>query len=179
MRQRGQLDRHPDRAQLVLDVGTPSPGTDQAFPKAVAESLLVADVARRIDQCRAAHVGGPQRKDPRFFAAQLVALAGGQFREDGLDGLAAPDHPALSLAPVQAVRKIDAFIDDVEVAGVVQYPLVGGIARKYADPEIDVGLQFGRLRERLGGRGQAESEQQHQAADLTFSLHSDLFRFQP
>ena len=75
MRQRRQLDWHSERGKFNVDEVAPATGSLQTLAKTIFESLLIADLSDCRLQGRVADVGRPQCEDPRFFFAQIIALA--------------------------------------------------------------------------------------------------------
>ena len=138
MRQRGQLQRHPERGEFRFDELAPAPRPTQAFAKAVGQALLKPDASGRGAKLVIADVIGPQRQYTRLFGAQAFALAVGQALQHPDQGVAALLDAPVALLAADTLGHVDALVDHREVAIVVQYALVRSVPGEYRHPEIDV-----------------------------------------
>jgi hypothetical protein len=142
VRQRSQLERHPERGKFDFDEIAPAPRSPQAFLKAIGQALLKAYAFGRGAEGVVTDVFRPQGQYARLFLAQVFALAGGKALQYANERISTFLDPPVALLAADAGGYIDALVDHREIAIVVQYPLIATVVREYGYPEIDVWLQF-------------------------------------
>ena len=161
MRQHRDLGREPGRSQRASDVRFPGTGALEPGAEAIGLAELEAHVVGR--QSHALRVGPRPQLAHALFLGALWRGARAELAQNRLVTLARPGHLPLALARRQLGIEAQRFVDDRQVALVVYETLVGGNLAVDPHPETDVGLEFGRLRDRLG-RGRPEQRGPQQQA---------------
>ena len=171
MRQRRKLCRNAKDTKLILYVFAPSARAFETLAKAVAQTLLVANLAHSRSQRRVTHALRPQGQHPGLLVAQIVSFTAGQLAQNRLVVFAPLCHEALAVPSFRASRQVDPLIDHGEIATVVQHPVGGRVVAENVDPEIDVGLQTVRNGKAFVRRCRQAEEHEEKQAESTFSCH--------
>lgn len=152
MGQSGQVDGYTEGRELFVDVGTPAAGALEPLLEPVAQTMLETNAPGCGTQGFVGDVGRPQSKYACLLVSQVAAFPRGQGTQYRTYLLASRINPAVALASRRRRRHIKAFVDDRQVAVVVQYTFVSRVTCEDRNPEVYVGLQFGRQGKILGGR---------------------------
>lgn len=142
MRQRREFCWHPERTKFALYKTTPASGANQPLAKPVAQTLLITDALYRCGECPVADRWRPQGKNPGFLRVEIFSLTAGEALQNRFEPLASVLHTTLPIPVAEACWKVDALVDNVQMAIVVQHALIRRVTRKYGDPEINIRLQF-------------------------------------
>ena len=130
--------------------------------KSIGETLLKPDLIPGVAQRLIAHVHRPQIENSLLLGRELIAFALRQRVENRLVVFPARLGSPLSLPPADACRDVETFIDDGEIAVVVQNPVITRVFGKYRHPEANIRLKLGRAWEVLDIRSPRHCSQREE-----------------
>ena len=151
---------------------------NEAGPETIGQTLLVSYSASGIPQRLVRYTRWPEFEYPFLFGRKLVTLTIGKSAENGFVMFSARFGSSVTFAAAYAGLDIEVFVNHSQIAIVVQHPLITRVLRKYGDPEVNVGFQFGRTREILQVCGQrAGKEHQKEGKKSENGSHDTNSRF--
>jgi len=124
-----------------MNKGFPASRTNQPRLEAVRQPLLEPNALFRPTQFGVRHIIGPQCQHPALLAGEAGAVAIQQRVQNRPVLVASPIRDAPALAAAGVLRQIHDFIDDAEIAIVVNRRLLRCDFGEDQAPESDIGLQ--------------------------------------
>ncbi len=168
MRQCRNLRRQSQVRQHLGDVRFPGACALQTGAEAIGLPELKAHIIHRCRQPRRRDVHPPQVA----HVALLVGLrrdAAGQTPQDILYVAALGIHATRTFALRRVGIEVNGFVDHRQIVLVVNETLVGADLAIDADPELHIGLEFLRSRQRiLGGGGECRQTDQSNGQQESF-----------
>ena len=172
MRQRGDFLGNAMLREYARDVRLPGRRTDQSLTKSIRLSELKAYPVDRGEEVRGGGACAEGMQNPPLVCREALFVACGEAPEQRrIAGLGFRYAP-LTLCWRGCQVETQDFVDQPEIAVIVEQPLVGRDLGIDADPEAHIRLEFGRMSERIGPFGGVRAtikdrrEQQAQRREL-------------